>query len=115
MRTKLFSNPAQIYATAEPQAQEECFFESGGARDHGSLDRRARDVLLECIAAGETNCFGRFGCRYQHRVRIRAEAKIWLPRPVLQIMPRFKSGAREVRDLILRHPRRIETFARHPI
>src|SRR5215469_5401893 len=33
MRTKLFGNPAQIHATAQPQAQEECFFESGSARD----------------------------------------------------------------------------------
>ena len=71
---------------------------------------RAMYLSSESADANRTRIkFG--GMEAKHRVRVYAKAEIRLPRPILQIVPRFKSVAGEIGNFILRNPRRSQPIA----
>ena len=66
----------------------------------------AAHVLFQGIRGRKSHRLDVRRSRSQHRMRVHAKAEVGEPRPILQVVPRLETLAREVGNLILRNPRR---------
>src|ERR1700728_2423447 len=93
----------QANAPCQPQPEEKTFLQYALKRNGSPLQGPVVHVLFQRVSRCESNCLNFRASRDQHRMRVHAKTKVWLPCPIFQIVARFETLACKIRNLVLRN------------
>src|ERR1700736_3138999 len=111
MGAELVCEKSQIDAFDQTESQKEFFLQSCLTRHYRAGRIPARYIVFKRIRSRESAFLHLVLRSEEHRMGIDTKSQIRLPRPVLQIMPRLKSLAREAGNLVLINSAGVQTLA----